>query len=233
MFPIAKPINDLLGLRDDGSYLAWLEGDWQRWARRPAARKWIREGIPERLAEAARLTSGGRVPYAKLADLLERIRYGEAELDARSLPALAAWALQDVTQRGFEARRCEECGRMWFSRSSTTRYCYRPAPGLLMTCAQLHAHERFAERRDRWNKEYRRIYARKLRGTVSDDDWREWRAEGTAKAPEFFIPFDLWKQLRDAQRLNEKTKEAQVMKMIREWTTAWQETKGGKDDGDD
>lgn len=231
VFPVVKPINDLLGLRDERTYLAWLERDWQRWARRRTARKWVQEDVPTRFVEAARRATEGRFPYAEMADLLGRLRFAPGQLDAPDLPTLAAWALQEATQRGYRARKCEECGYLWLSSRDPARYCYRPARGGLTTCAQLHAHERFAGRRDRWNKEYRRIYARKLRGTVSDEEWGAWRAEATSQAPEFFVPFDLWKQLCEAQRLNERTKAAQVMKLIREWTTAWQETKGGKDDG--
>jgi hypothetical protein len=64
-----------------------------------------------------------------------------------------------------------------------------------MTCANLHAHERFAKQRAGWDKEYRRIYARKLRGTVSQAEWDAWRSApaGSANAPEMWVSFDRWK----------------------------------------
>ena len=52
----------------------------------------------------------------------------------------------------------------------------------------------FSERRGEWNKEYRRIHARKVRGTVSEEDWQRWRTDpdGSGRAPEIFTPFDRW-----------------------------------------
>ena len=66
--------------------------------------------------------------------------------------------------------------------SSTAYNCSRPAPGLTMTCAQLHSQDRFARERGEWSKEYRKVMARKLRGSVSEKEFRAWKSAVRASA---------------------------------------------------
>jgi hypothetical protein len=158
--------------------------------------RFIRDGAVEELVEIARHAAHGRVPYADLARFLERLRFESGgTFEAPDLAALAAWSIERAASRGARLVECPECGRPRFAPRSASAYCYRPAPGKTMTCAQLHAHERFAEKRRDWNAEYRRIYARKLRGTVSEEEWDAWRSDeaGSALAPEQFYPFDWWR----------------------------------------
>jgi hypothetical protein len=68
-----------------------------------------------------------------------------------------------------------------------------------MTCAQLHAHGRFAEQRAEWNREYRRIYARRLRGTVSEQTWKQWLTDATwvrKHMSGFVFRFEDWTALK-------------------------------------
>jgi hypothetical protein len=61
-----------------------------------------------------------------------------------------------------------------------------------MSCAQVHAHARFAEHQADWNREYRRIYARKLRGTITESDWRAWVNDASRLRPNLVLSFDTW-----------------------------------------
>ena len=167
--------NDLIGLRDDAEYLAWMESQWLGLVTRRQLRRWLSDGVPALLARAAeQLRERGTLPYGELAPFLETVeRTGPDRITVPTLPSLAAWALSRSADSAVTVSTCGECGLPWISRQSVD-YCYRPAPGKTMTCAQLHAHARFAEQRAAWNREYRRIYARKLRGTITDTDWRRW-----------------------------------------------------------
>jgi len=113
-------------------------------------------------------------------------------------------------------RSCPTCHRPWFARGSrrgqelierdeatgevglvAAYNCSRPAPGLTMTCAQLQAHDRFAREREEWTREYRKLMARKLRGTVSEKDFRAWKAGSEpGERGKDWIPFDEWKTNR-------------------------------------
>lgn len=197
--------NALLGARDERGYLEWLEERWPQRTTRRAVRRWLRDTTITRLRTIAALAAEtGRFPYAEAADDLANIAYDAfgAEVTARSFPDLAFWSLKDSVESGFGLSECEECGYWWISHAARhpkaaefSTYCRRPHPGGKMSCHQLHAHDRFARRRADWNKEYRRIYARKLRGTVSEQDWLDWRNDphGSARAPEHFLNFDSWK----------------------------------------
>ena len=192
-------INSVLGLRDEEGYLAWFSDHWGAHGSRRAAKRWIGDGTIARLASAAERTRAGGFPYSDLADLLEKLRFTKDTIEAPSVPALAAWALEKAFQAGHDLVTCDECQRLWFSRQSQTSYCRRPAPGKTMTCTQLHKHERFAAQREGWNKEYRKIYARKLRGSVSEEDWAAWHEELRSwrevfENPAFWVPFDQWKE---------------------------------------
>jgi Zn-finger nucleic acid-binding protein len=191
--------NSLAGLRTDAAYMAWMRQLWGRLATPRQMQEWLAEDVPGRLTRAATHTrEHGTIPYGDLADLLELVRYkGDGEtITVPSLPTLAAWAFVRGVESGHQISVCGECNNVWLSRQPV-EYCYRPAPGKTTTCAQLHAHARFAEQREQWNKEYRRIYARKLRGTVTQAEWKAWNTE-TAPLREagWIVPFDLWKETK-------------------------------------
>lgn len=196
-YPIAAvtATNDLIGLRDDPKYFNWMEKTWQELVTRRQLRRWLSDGVPELLAAAAeQLRDRGTLPYGTLAPLLEAVEHaGPDKIRIPSLPSLAAWALSGAGQSSTVSI-CGECGLPWISRQPVD-YCYRPAPGKTMTCAQFHAHARFAELRAEWNREYRRIYARKLRGTVTEGDWKQWLAVARPlhKEANLVLPYDSWK----------------------------------------
>jgi hypothetical protein len=205
-FTYLVPGNDLLGLRDEPSYLDWIERRWTGVIAKRRSLRWLRDGTVDALIAAARLAAEGQGVYSLLAPWLDRIRFhAGGTLEVPDFPALAAWSIERCVSAGLRLVECPECERPRYASRSAGSYCYRPAPDRTMTCAQLHAHERFAEKRRDWNAEYRRIYARKLRGTVSDEEWQAWRSDemGSALAPEQFIPFDLWRN-PEIQKRNEE-----------------------------
>jgi hypothetical protein len=213
------PGNDLLGLRAEHSYIGWLEERWGTEASGRHAMRWVRSGAIDELVEIAHATEGQRVPYAKLAPFLERLRFDRGGgFQAPDLPALAAWSIERAASSGVPLTDCTTCGKPRFGRGLSP-YCSRPAPGQITTCAQLHAQERFAEERAEWNKEYRRIYARKLRGSVSDQEWENWREDpyGSARAPEIYTPFDRWRtpEYRDEVQRFERQRQAMGLPPLR------------------
>jgi hypothetical protein len=214
---VARPVNDLLGLRDEERYLDWLEGQWGELA---PSRESIAELIDlrDKLASIADETTNelgrieGKLDYERLAPFLSQITYREGDIDVPSLAVLAAWALVREVERGVDVRvTCPSCGRPWFARGArrgdallerdsdeggliAAYNCSRPAPGLTMTCAQLHAHDRFAREREDWNREYRKVMARKLRGSVSEEEFRAWRSVSSAgERGKDWTPFDEWR----------------------------------------
>jgi hypothetical protein len=192
--PAAKAANDLIALRNDAKYLAWMATQWPGNARRQQLRQWINEGHPELLARAAiQARDRGSLPYAELAKLLEAVERRNADtISVNSLPPLAAWALTRSIDSGLMVSVCQECDEPWLS-SRTVAYCYRPSPGRTMTCAQLHAHARFAEQRAEWNREYRRVYNRKSRGSVTDQAWKQWlTAANLVREDGHVLQFDDW-----------------------------------------
>jgi hypothetical protein len=213
----ADPCNHLLGLRREEAYLNWLANEWRalrRFVRTADLERWLDDGTVETLIGAAERVREGIIPFATLAPLLERIRFATAPpsgqgrgaadlsvgvLDAPDLPTLAAWSLQHIAQTGrYRVVTCPICERPWFQDSRAVRSeCYRPAPGRETTCSQVAASDRFTKRQADWMKEYRRIYARKLRGTVSEDDWAAWMEFTRATRAESgdssrFTRFDDW-----------------------------------------
>ena len=217
---VAKPINDLLGLREDERYLEWIEAQWGELA---PHRKSITKLLEHRdeLAEVADAVTNqagrieGQLDYVRLAPLLSQVGYSEGDIDVPSLQVLAAWALVREVERGVDVLvTCPSCGRPWFARGSRRRNellerdegvgdesaliaaynCSRPAPGLTMTCAQLQAHDRFAREREEWTREYRKIMARKVRGSVSEEEFLAWRSVSSAgERGKDWITFDEWK----------------------------------------
>jgi hypothetical protein len=64
-----------------------------------------------------------------------------------------------------------------------------------LTCAQLDAQDRFARDRSEWSKEYRKVMARKQRGTVSEKEFRAWKSVSRpGKRGTDWVPFDEWKE---------------------------------------
>ena len=217
---VAKPINDVLGLRDDDRYINWLEAEWGSLApSRATVRKMLGPGKKDdptahlrddlaEIAEEAR-KQGGAIDYVRLAPHLSRIGHfqavpsGAESLDVSSLVELAAWGLERSVRGPDAFVECPTCKRPWFARrlagdpiaaALTPRYCSRPAPGLTVTCAQLEAADRFARERSDWSREYRKVMARRVRGTVSEKDFRAWKSvSNPGKRGEDWIPFDEWK----------------------------------------
>jgi hypothetical protein len=204
--------NDLMGLRDDAEYLAWMESQWLGLVTHRQLRRWLSDGVPALLARAAvQLRERGTLPYGELASFLETVeRTGSERITVPTLPSLAAWALSRSADSAVTVSTCGECGLPWISRQPVD-YCYRPAPGKTMTCAQLHAHARFAEQRAEWNREYRRIYARKLRGTITHTDWRRWvtaaqlfrEATRWGQAGPTTLTWEIWQKYADPAALEE------------------------------
>ena len=192
--PASKAANDLIALRDDARYMAWMTIQWPRLAPYQQLRQWIAEGHPELLARAAiQARDHGSLPYTDLGPLLEAVeRRNTDTISVSSLPALAAWALARSVDSGLTVSVCGECNEPWLSRRPVA-FCYRPSPGRTMTCAQAHAHARFAEQRAEWNREYRRIYNRKHRGTLTEQAWRQWLiAANLVRGDGHVLPFDDW-----------------------------------------
>ena len=231
-YAVAKPINDLLALRDDPRYLAWLEAEWEELApsqvdvarmMSPRRKAEPESHAPADLAEIAVVAAGGTeqfgdaahtINYARLAPLLSRVKYfmpevaGTLELEVPSLAVLAAWALVREIERGDWLMQCTSCQQLFFTRVPVGKrlaaaatpewYCHRPAPGLTISCAQVHAHERFAQERKAWSREYRKVMARKLRGAVSERDFRAWKAiSRPGQSGKDWIPFDEWREKND------------------------------------
>ena len=226
---VAKPVNDFLGLRDDGRYLDWLEAQWGELApsREEVADLIVLRDELARVADEATDRAGrvdGKIDYEALTPLLSQVSYTAGDIDVPSLAVLAAWALVREIQRGVDVRiSCPTCKRPWFARGARSgsqllerdepvaderdlidaHNCSRPAPGLTMTCAQLQAHDRFAREREDWNREYRKVMARKVRGTVSEEEFRAWKAES---GPEDWTAFDEWRArggIRAPERRND------------------------------
>lgn len=196
-------VNTLLGIRNDAEYLEWFKEAWGDAGSSRRTKGWLRAGTIDLLAEAARAFP--QLPYAALAPLLARVEQGEGgSVEVPDLPTLAAWCMLNLTVEGSKVRavECPSCERPWLaSKSRGALYCNRPAPGKRTTCAQANKHAVFAARRDAWNREYRKVYARKLRGSVTEQQWGEWReAQRHHRALNgrgSFIPFESWVEIRD------------------------------------
>jgi Family of unknown function (DUF6076) len=225
-YAVAKPVNDVLGLRADERYLIWLDAEWGELA--PTSEQVARmlgrrrktepdSHLAVDLGRIAEVAGGGTeefgdaahtIDYVRLAPLLAQVKsLGYARsIEVPSLAALAAWALvQEVEHGSHVLRQCSSCQRPFFARvpAGMTRlaaatvlewYCQRPAPGLTISCAQVHAVDRFGREREEWSREYRKVMARKLRGTVSEKEFRAWKAvSGPGERGKDWIPFDQWK----------------------------------------
>jgi hypothetical protein len=216
VYSILKPVNDVLGIRDDERYAEWLDQEWGKLApSRATIAKMVgtrRKNEPEahfrddfaEIAETAHVP-GGSIDHARLGPLLSQVRYYPGGIEVPSLAVLVAWALEQLLRGGYWFGNCARCERPFFARSasgrpsiataSLPRYCSRPAPDLTVTCAHLEAADRFARERSEWSKEYRKVMARKLRGTVSESDFRAWKAvSNPGKRGEDWTPFDEWKE---------------------------------------
>jgi hypothetical protein len=215
------PLNQALGLRNDTPYIDWIANGWRapgRFVRRDDFLTYLSEGLVERLrATVHHLRETGHLPYQALAPYLEALRFElpppvgtgtPAEefvgvFDAPDFPTLVAWSLERAGTSGrYRIVDCPICGSPWFQDTRALRpACYRPAPGRTSTCSQVAATERFQKRKADWMKEYRRIYARKLRGTVTPEEWNDWTEfvrllrEGTGDDSRY-TPFDDWKRVR-------------------------------------
>jgi hypothetical protein len=157
-----------------------------------------RRKIPDRFLAACQQAEQGHLS-ARLAGFLERIVHRAGvepdEVPEADLPTLATWALdQALRQRPLELRECPLCKRPWIaSPEQPSPYCDRPYPGRSMSCRGLKKDEHFRESQRDWRREYKRLYERRKRGTLSEADWRAWRAENDADA---WFPFDEWQKRR-------------------------------------
>ena len=112
-FPLSATTaaNDLIGLRNDDDYLVWVASTWAGLAPPVDQRAWLKQGVPDLLASAARQAGDdGTLPYRDLAHLLERVRHTSGDqIIVPSLPELAAWALVRAVQAGHHISICGEC----------------------------------------------------------------------------------------------------------------------------
>jgi hypothetical protein len=162
------------------------------------ARELRRQKLPDRFLAACRQATEGHLSVS-LAPLLERVLYrpgAEAdEIPNGDLATLAAWSL-DQTLRLFpiEIRECQLCHLPWLSPPQQASHnCERPYPGRAMSCRALKKDEHFRESQRDWRREYKRLYERRKRGTLSEADWDAWRAENSHDA---WYPFDEWNKRR-------------------------------------
>lgn len=222
-FGVRVPAGDLLGLRDEPPYLAWLEGRWGNIASHRRAKQWIKLGTIDELLQIASTAKDGHLP--DLGAYRTRIKMSPGDtFTCPDFPTLAAWSLQRSAASGARLVECPSCHRPHFVSRQSSFYCRRPAQGLSTTCAQSYAHEAFAENRATWHKEYQRIYQRKLRGTVSETGWQRWRSDpnGSAGAPERFTPFDVWSTPEYQKQVTETAEYIEEMK-------AWGEQKKARE----
>jgi hypothetical protein len=157
-----------------------------------------RRKLPAKFLAACHQAEQGHLS-ASLAPFLERVvhRPGEApdEVPEGDLPTLAAWALhQALRLRPLEVRECQLCKVPWLaSPEQPSPYCERPYPGRSMSCRELKKDEHFRESQRDWRREYKRLYERRKRGTLSEADWQAWRAENN---PAAWYAFDEWRKRR-------------------------------------
>jgi hypothetical protein len=212
------PVNHALGLRDDDHYLDWLAHEWRAprgFVTKADFQTYLSDGLADALRDAVHhLHETRRMPYRSLSPYLEKIQFelpppadtfAYAEdfigvFDAPDYASLTAWSLERAGTSGrYRIVDCSVCGSPWFQDTRAFRSaCYRPAPGRESTCSQVAATERFQKRKADWMREYRRIYARKLRGTVTPEEWGDWIAfvrtiRGESGNDSKFITFDEWK----------------------------------------
>ena len=204
--PDFKPVNDLLGLRTklDEPYEAWLLKYWAEMASADLIGDWRRSRVLYLFSEASsasQASEGGRLPYKRLAPLLEQVQFRGDGLTAGktisvpSLPVLGAWSLERSVQRPDVAvMACESCAGLFFGRPQDEPwFCDRPSPKQLVTCKQKEARRRFDEERAGWTRAYRAAHARKQRGTVSQEVWDAWRSQNEpGKEGEDWRTLDDW-----------------------------------------
>jgi hypothetical protein len=219
---LVSPVNDLIGLRADHEYAVHLMQDYwplwpANWFRPDPAEEgradlgyvleqvghqlsiWKQQRLPSLFLGAAQRAEQGHLS-AKLGRHLERVtrRPGDEpdEIPDGELATLATWALDEALRlRPLVLRECPLCKVPWITDpGQPSPYCSRPYPGRLMSCREMKKDEHFRENQRDWRLEYKRIYERKNRGTVTEEDWEAWRAEN---GPNGWIAFDEWKQRRD------------------------------------
>lgn len=216
-----KPANDLIGLRDDEGYLVHLAmtdyfSFWPWGADAQTRREDFDEALFAGLEGEIAVWTKGRLPSlflrgarqaaeeghfsAKLAPHYERatLRAEQAdEVPDGDLPALAAWGLQEALHlRPLEVRECPLCKVPWLADADQpSSYCTRPYPGKQMTCRALKKDEDFRENRGDWRREYKRVYERVKRGTLSEEVWERWRADNS---PDAWHPLETWLKKNEA-----------------------------------
>jgi Family of unknown function (DUF6076) len=178
-----------LGIEAQGAQLERIQDEVRALRRRK---------LPDTFLAACKQAEQGHLS-ADLAGFLERIvrRPGQEpdEVPEADLPTLATWALdQALRERPLELRECPLCKRPWIaSPEQPSPYCDRPYPGRSMSCRALKKDEHFRESQRDWRREYKRLHERRKRGTLTEADWRAWRAENN---PDAWYPFDEWQKRR-------------------------------------
>lgn len=221
--PLTAPINDLVAINDAFEYaihldkrywplapLSWWEGEDDNSfvnltiSFHHAIADWSEARAVDGYRKAIAAAAEGRIS-AGLVEPLQRVTYrpgGPCDVPDGDLPALAAWALVEAIRLApLRVEVCPLCNRPWVTAADQTNpYCSRPAPdvtnGSTTTCRERSKNTRFRSTREGWRRAYNAASERRRRGTITEDDWKAWRA---ANKPDSFLPYDEWRAERDAR----------------------------------
>src|SRR5262245_15041504 len=196
--PLTAPADDLLGLRDDPLYDAYL---FEQYGSKipeviDQANVGCEQGLPERFLHSAAQAAKGQLDEQLVPYLLtiRRRPYPQYDKLTDDLPTLAAWVLDLLPRfRAFEIKLCTRCGFPRLVFEGEADFCRRPAPGHTTRCANLERERRFREDRRAWRREYQRLHDRLRRGSLSEHDWQAWRAGNTV---ENWARYEEWQAAR-------------------------------------
>jgi hypothetical protein len=133
-----------------------------------------------------------------LADELAAVRRkkgGMVEVD--TLAQLGAWCLEYLLRDGpVSVRECHGCGYLWIGERAG-RFCVRPAPGQKTTCRALRSYESFAAANPDFNRERRRLYERRRRGSLTVSDYHAWKDKNhPGERGTDWLPYEEWLAVR-------------------------------------
>jgi hypothetical protein len=223
--PLPTPINDLIALRPEGTYIAYLETSYkwpQAWNDEIADRypsqealeanygvalleligeqagRWRRRRLPDLFLAAAERATQGHLS-ARVAAHLERVHYRPEpepdEVPDGDVPALAAWALNEAL-------------RLRPLKLFTCPLCQSPwlgtpeqdNPYCLRPAPRVHTPCRTLERNRRFREErgdWRREYKRlHERRRRGTLSEQDWEAWTRENAPSHWAPFETWRKTR-------------------------------------
>jgi Family of unknown function (DUF6076) len=201
--PLAAPVNDLLGLAispdaEVGGYLIYLMKKYEGFGMHGLG------GAQQALAafDRAAVAAAKRRLSPELAPYLERIKFSisPGTDDVPDFVALAAWSLlESLRRQSLALITCPRCKRPWFGAPKGPRHCQRPAPGQSRDCRTLEKERRLASNPAyrAYRREYKRLEEAARRGSVTFEDFIEWRTANRAHA---WRPFDEWKAKRPQTR---------------------------------